>query len=107
MGANNESPGIRTHSGFIDQRDEDLVKRAMFLQQDVKHALILDVLLWRFWKLGCPSLLLFFGAWSQVDLESGLGNVDFLACCREEDEIPFFLVQGDGIHSVVIPELCH
>ena len=54
-----------------------------------------------------PSLLLFFDAWLQVDLESRLRNADFVACWREEDEIPFFLLFGNGVHSEVTPELRH
>ena len=79
----------------------------MLFQLGVEHVPILNILLWHLWKLGCPGLLLFFGAWSQIDFESRSGDVDFLACWWEEDEIPFFLVLGEGINSEKIPELGH
>ena len=85
VGAKNEPPWVRTHSGLINWRNVDLVKRAMFVQPGAEHAPILDILLWHLWKLGCPSLLLFFGAWLQVGLESRLQDVDFLACRWGED----------------------
>ena len=76
----------------------------MFLQLGVELAPILNILLWKFWKLGCRPLLLFFGVWSHVDLESRSGDTHFLACWWEEDEIPLFLELGDGINSATILE---
>ena len=104
MWTNNEPPGIRTHSGFINWRNVNLVKRAMFLQLGVECVQILNILLWRLWKSGCPDLLLFFGAWSQIDFKSRLGDTDFLACWQEEDEFPLFLFLGDRINGEVISE---
>ena len=79
----------------------------MFLQLGVEHVPILNILFRHFRKLDHPSLLLFFGARSQVDLESRSRNVDFLACWWEEDEVPLFLFLGDWINGVTISELGH
>ena len=70
METNNKSPGVRAHSGFINWRNTDSMKRAMFLQLGAEHVPILNILFLHFWKLDRPSLLLFFGAWLQVDFES-------------------------------------
>ena len=64
----------------------------------------LNIWLGHFQKLNSPGLLLFLKALAEVELEVRSGDTDFLACWREEDEVPFFLVLGDGINGEIIPE---
>ena len=65
---------------------------------------MLDVLFLRSWKLCCQGLLLFLGTLAEIELESGSGDMDFLACWWKWDEIPLFLVLCGGVDSKVILE---
>ena len=76
----------------------------MFLQLGVELVPTLDILLLHFRKLGCPGLLLFSGTLTEVEFESRSGDVCFLTCWQEENEVPLFLGFGDGVHSEVISE---
>ena len=76
----------------------------MFLQLGVELAPMLDILLCHFQKLGCPALLLFFGALAEVKFESGSGDADFLACWWEQNDIPLFLVLGDRVLGEIVLE---
>ena len=80
---------------------------AMPLWLGVELAPMLDTWFCHFWKSGCPGLLLFFRALTEIELESRSGDTDFLACWWEEDEIPLFLLLGDGVNSETVPELGH
>ena len=104
IGTNDESSGVRALSGFIKQRNVNSVKGAMPFQLGAEFASIMNILLWHPWISSYPGLLLFFGAWCQIEFESRLGDMDFLANWREENEIPLFLLHGDGVNSETVPK---